>query len=176
MLPLLSCDLYAEAEFSYKPVSLYYRSTLVIDSILDNRTYETYYNINDVIAVHDYDTKNLKTGDDVAYLGTRSGLEGKIIVHRIIRIEDSSNGGLLFTTKGVNSNVEDPVIRDTQILGKVTGRIPIITQINHLVRSQVGFFTLIFCPLVLVIVLEVLQTITDYQLEKNEIQRIEKEK
>ena len=134
------------------------------------------YNINDVIAVHDYDTKNLKTGDDVAYLGTRSGLEGKIIVHRIIRIEDSSNGGLLFTTKGVNSNVEDPVIRDTQILGKVTGRIPIITQINHLVRSQVGFFTLIFCPLVLVIVLEVLQTITDYQLEKNEIQRIEKEK
>ena len=34
---------------------------------------------------------------------------------------------------------------------------------------------LIFCPLVLIIVLEVLQTITDIRLEKNEIQEIKKE-
>ena len=133
------------------------------------------YNINDVIVVCDFDVKNLKVGDDVAYLGTRAGLEGKIIVHRIIRIENASDGKLLFTTKGVNSNVEDPVIKSEQILGKVSGKLPVITQINHLVRSQVGFFSLIFCPLVLVIVLEILQTITDYQLEKNEIQKIEKE-
>ncbi len=134
------------------------------------------YNINDVIAVKDYDSNQLKVGDDIAYLGQRAGLEGKIIVHRLVKIEEGSDGGRVFTTKGVNSNVEDPVILDDQILGKVTGKVPIISEINHLVRSQLGFFSLIFCPLVVIIVLEILQTITDYQLEKNQIQEIEKEK
>lgn len=132
------------------------------------------YNVNDVIAVRDCDTNTLKVGDDVAYLGTRAGLEGKIIVHRIIKIEDREAGGRVFTTKGVNSDNPDPVIYDNQILGKVRGKIPVISEINHVVRSQVGFFSLIFCPLVLVIVLEVLQTITDYQLQKNEIKEIKK--
>ncbi len=132
------------------------------------------YNINDVIAVHDYDTNKLKVGDDIAYLGTRSGLEGKIIVHRIIKIENKEAGGRMFTTKGVNSDNPDPVINDNQIFGKVTGKIPVISEINHVVRSQVGFFSLIFCPLVLIIVLEILQTITDYQLEKNKIKEIKK--
>ena len=132
------------------------------------------YDVNDVIAVEDCNPKDLKVGDDIAYLGTRKGLEGKIIVHRIVKIEDASDGGIVITTKGVNSTTEDPVIRESQILGKVKGIIPIITQINHLVRSQLGFFSLIFCPLVVIIVLEILQTITDYQLEKNKIQEIEK--
>lgn len=134
------------------------------------------YDINDVIAVQDCEISNLKVGDDIAYMGSRSGLEGKIIVHRIIRIDDAADGSHILTTKGVNSSVEDPTINDSQVLGCVQGKIPVITQINHVVRSQAGFFAFIFIPLVLVIVLEVLQTITDYQIDKNEIQRIEKEK
>lgn len=134
------------------------------------------YDVNDVIAVRDCEVKNLKVGDDIAYMGSRSGLEGKIIVHRIIRIDDAADGSHILTTKGVNSAVEDPTINDSQVLGCVQGKIPVITQINHIVRSQVGFFALIFIPLVLVIVLEILQTITDYQLDKNEIQRIENKK
>ena len=43
-----------------------------------------------------------------------------------------------------------------------------------MVKSQLGFFCLIFCPLVLVIVLEILQTITDIKLENNELQEINK--
>ncbi len=48
------------------------------------------YNINDVIAVQDYDSNQLKVGDDIAYLGQRAGLEGKIIVHRLVKIEEGS--------------------------------------------------------------------------------------
>ena len=118
------------------------------------------YNVNDVIVVKDCDTNKLKIGDDVAYLGNRAGLENKIITHRIIKIEDASEGGRIFTTKGVASINEDPSIRDSQVLGQVVGVLPVITQINHLIHHNVGFFTLIFIPLVLVIVLEILQTIT----------------
>jgi signal peptidase I len=131
------------------------------------------YDINDVIAVKDCDTNTLKVGDDIAYQGSRGGLEGLLITHRIIRIEEKEDGGRIFVTKGVNAPGEDPAIEESQILGKVVGIVPVISFINHIVKTQLGFFFLIFCPLVIIIVLEVLQTITDYQLDKNEIKEIE---
>ena len=131
------------------------------------------YNVNDVIAVKDFDNKKLKVGDDIAFIGNRGGLENKLVTHRIIKIEEESNGRI-FTTKGVKNSVEDPSITESQILGKVVGVVPVVTQINHVVKSQLGFFCLIFCPLVLVIVLEILQTITDIKLENNELQEINK--
>ena len=129
------------------------------------------YNVNDVIAVKDFDNKKLKVGDDIAFIGNRGGLENKLVTHRIIKIEEDSTGRI-FTTKGVKNSVEDPSITESQILGKVVGVVPVVTQINHVVKSQLGFFCLIFCPLVLVIVLEILQTITDIKLENNELQEI----
>ena len=134
------------------------------------------YEVNDVIAVQDCDTNTLKVGDDIAYQGNRGGLEGMLITHRIIKIEVGEDGKKIFTTKGVNAPVADPVISEKQVLGKVVGIVPLISLLNHVVKSQLGFFLLIFCPLVLIIVLEVLQTITDIQLEKNEIKEIKKDK
>ena len=131
------------------------------------------YNVNDVIAVKDFDNKKLKVGDDIAFVGNRGGLENKLVTHRIIKIEEESNGRI-FTTKGIKNSVEDPSITESQILGKVVGVVPVVTQINHVVKSQLGFFCLIFWPLVLVIVLEILQTITDIKLENNELQEINK--
>lgn len=133
------------------------------------------YDINDVIAVKDYDVDNLVVGDDIAYQGIRGGLEGKLITHRIVRIEDKDDGsGRLFFTKGVKAESEDPSVEESQILGKVVGVVPVISTLNHIVRSQLGFFLLIFCPLTIVIVLEILQTITDYRLDKEEIKEIKK--
>ena len=131
------------------------------------------YNVNDDIAVKDFDNKKLKVGDDIAFVGNRGGLENKLVTHRIIKIEEESNVRI-FTTKGVKNSVEDPSITESQILGKVVGVVPVVTQINHVVKSQLGFFCLIFWPLVLVIVLEILQTITDIKLENNELQEINK--
>lgn len=134
------------------------------------------YEINDVIVVKDCDTNTLRVGDDVAYQGNRGGLEGMLITHRITKIEIGEDGKKVFTTKGVNAPAADPVISEDQVLGKVEGVVPLISLLNHVVKSQLGFFLLIFCPLVLIIVLEVLQTITDIQLEKNEIQEIKRDK
>ena len=129
------------------------------------------YDINDVIAVKDYDVLKLKVGDDIAYRGLRGGLEGKLITHRIIRINETDHGRV-YVTRGVNAPTEDPSIESYQILGKVVGVVPIISTLNHIVKSQLGFFVLVFCPLVIVIVLEVLQTITDIKIEKEEIREI----
>lgn len=134
------------------------------------------YNINDVIIVKETDVSTLKVGDDVAYKGTRAGLEGKIITHRIIKIEEDNNGEVRFFTQGVNSENVDPSISGSQILGKVEGKLFFINQLNHIVKSNLGFFFLVFCPLVLVIALEIAQSVIEHKLEKNEIQEISSKK
>ena len=133
------------------------------------------YEINDVIVVKDYDTNKLQVGDDVAYMGMVDDLAGKLITHRIIEVNNQEDGTLLFTTQGVNSEIPDPSITADQILGKVEGVMPVITQINHAVKSQVGFFLLVFVPLVLVIALEIAQTVVELKIEKNELISIKEE-
>lgn len=133
------------------------------------------YEINDVIVVKDCDTNKLQVGDDVAYMGIVDDLAGKLITHRIIEVEEQEDGTLLFTTQGVNSEIPDPSITADQILGKVEGVMPVITQINHAVKSQVGFFLLVFVPLVLVIALEIAQTVVELKIEKNELISIKEE-
>ncbi|MBQ6323884.1 MAG: signal peptidase I [Bacilli bacterium] len=178
---------YGVIKYSFLTIIILYLSFILIQRITGNKSIFGYrvftvatgsmagvYDINDVILVADYDTDKLKVGDDVAYQGDGS-LEGKLITHRIIRIEDEGSGRI-FTTKGVKSDVEDPSITPNQILGKVTGIVPVVTWLNHAVKSQVGFFLLVFCPLVLVIALEVTETVIELKVEKNEIRKIEKKK
>lgn len=136
---------------------------------------EPVYNINDVILVKDTEPSTLKKGDDIAYLGNRDAVKGLIVTHRIIRIETFSDGKVHYTLKGVNNKYEDPSITEDQILGKVVGKLPVVNFINHVVKNIYGFFFLVFCPLVLVIFLEIADTIIDMKLEKNEIRLIEKE-
>lgn len=137
---------------------------------------EPVYNVNDVILVHDVDPSTLKVGDDIAYLGNRDSVKGLIITHRIINIEKLDDGLVHYTLKGVNNKYEDPSITEEQILGKVKGKVYVVNFINHVVKNIYGFFFLVFCPLVLVIFLEIADTIIDMKLEKNELKLIEKEK
>lgn len=133
------------------------------------------YEVHDVILVKDFDTNKLKVGDDIVYNGERADLDGKLVTHRIIEIEENeSNGGKMFTTKGVKNDVEDPAIYDDQIIGKVVGIVPIISPVNHIVKSQIGFFLCVFCPIVIIISLEVFATLTEMKEEKLKIENEDK--
>ena len=126
---------------------------------------------NDVIMVKDINYRDLKVGDDIAYYGENIGHKEMIISHRIVYISEDYN---TFKTKGVANEVEDPPIKKDLILGKITGKLPIISPINHILRNIYGFFFLVFFPLVIVIVLEVLELITNIKIKNNEIVEIKK--
>lgn len=132
------------------------------------------YEINDIIAVKDCDTNSLVVGDDIAYKGEVDGFKGLLITHRIIKIEKDDSGKKIYYTKGVNSSVVDPSITDRQILGKVVGVVPIVTQFNHIVNNQLYFFLFIFLPIVLMILFEVFKTIKEIISEKKKITLEEK--
>lgn len=136
---------------------------------------EPVYNVNDVILVKDTNPSTLKVGDDIAYLGNRDAVKGLVVTHRIIRIETLDDNKVHYTLKGVNNKYEDPSITEDQILGKVLGKVYVVNFINHVVKNIYGFFFLVFCPLVLVIFLEIADTIIEAKVEKNELRLIEKE-
>ena len=132
------------------------------------------YQINDVLAIKKVSHNELKVGDDITYLGTKQDVNGRIVTHRIIKIVNK-DGKKQYITKGINNEVEDPVIEEGQIYGKVVGKVPIISEINHIVKNQYGFFFLIFLPIVLVIFLEIADTVTDIKKDKLEYENEKKE-
>ena len=126
------------------------------------------YEVHDVLAIKEIQEDELKVGDDITYLGNRLDVNGKIVTHRIIEIKEE-NGKKKFITKGINNSTKDPSIEENQIYGKVVGKIPIITEINHIIKNQYGFFFLIFVPLVAVIFLEIADTITAIKQDKKDV-------
>lgn len=127
---------------------------------------EPVYKVNDVILVKTVDVKSLKVGDDIAYLADEE--KKMLITHRIIKIEEV-DGVVKYTLKGVNNEYEDLPITGDKIYGKVVGKVYFINLLNHVTKNIYGFFFLVFCPLVLVIFLEVADTIIDMRVEKNEL-------
>lgn len=168
-------------------VIIAYLAFILVQKIGDNKSIGGYrvftiltgsmkgvYDINDVVLVKEVDKKTLKVGDDIAYLGEEDSYKGKIVTHRIINIENKNNQ-MIIHTKGVSNILEDPVITNNKIYGKVESKLTFISLINKTIKNKYGFFFLIFVPLVLVIFLEIADTITDQKLEKQLLKKRESE-
>lgn len=123
------------------------------------------YDVGDVIVVNTVDTSTLVVGDDITYFGLKGDMKDKIITHRLIEIEGSS-AGTIFHTQGVANPAPDPTITSNQIYGKVIYKPVVISTISKVVRNQYGFFFLVFTPLILVVFLEVADTIIETRAEK----------
>ena len=124
------------------------------------------YNKNDVVVIKKIDKLILEVGNDIVYYGTTGGLEDKLIIHRIISIDNTNKNDVLFTTQSINSALPDPVVHKKEIIGKVLGKVNILTDLNHIVKSQIGFFLVIFLPLVLILIIEIIKTIITLKLER----------
>lgn len=126
------------------------------------------YKVGDVILVKEVIPGSLEIGDDITYLGNKQDTNGMTITHRIVRIDLNENNRRIFYTQGLNNIAEDPVVEEQQIYGKVNTKLNIISFINRSIRNIYGFFFLIFVPLVLVIFLEIADTVMDYVGNKKE--------
>ena len=124
------------------------------------------YNKNDVVVIKKIDKLILEVGNVIVYYGTTGGLEDKLIIHRIISIDNTNKNDVLFTTQSINSALPDPVVHKKEIIGKVLGKVNILTDLNHIVKSQIGFFLVIFLPLVLILIIEIIKTIITLKLER----------
>ena len=132
------------------PINLY---TIISPSMTPN------INVYDVVVAVKADTSKLKVGDDVVYQGSVGTFAGKIVTHQIVQIEEGSPRK--FHTKGINNMIEDPVIDESQIFGRVVMKLSILSIISKLISNQYGFFFIIFVPIVVLVFGIFMDTVND---------------
>lgn len=106
------------------------------------------YNIGDIIIVKDTKIEEIKVDDDIVYKGEKGSYKDKEITHRVRVIEKQEDGNYKIITKGVANSVHDPEINQTQVLGKVIGKIPIF---NWTLRVITNVYVWMFIPVVILI-------------------------
>lgn len=121
--------------------------------------------VGDVIVIKEADYEELKVKDIITYESRAAGTEGMIITHRIIDMDDETKQ---LETKGDANEAVDPVIKDDQVLGKFVYKFTLISMLTKLVRNKIGFYFLIFVPLVVVIFLEIADIVTSPKDEDEE--------
>lgn len=108
------------------------------------------YNIGDVLVVKSIEPQNIKVGDDIAYIGQESTFNQKIVTHQVIKI-DYENGEYIFHTKGIANILEDPLVHQNQVFGKVVYKIWILSLISKILSNVYVVFSGIFVPIVILI-------------------------
>lgn len=91
------------------------------------------YNIGDILIVKEVLPAEIKLNDDIVYQGEKASFKGKTITHRVLEIKKKEDGNYGIVTKGVANTARDPEINQTQVLGKVIAKIPIINYILKLI-------------------------------------------
>lgn len=99
------------------------------------------YQIGDVILVKEVDPDKIKIGDDVTYEGNTGTMNGMLVTHRVIDIEEV-DGKRVFHTQGIANNLEDPVVSEDQINGVVQTKMYILSLICVLLNNKYVFY---FC-------------------------------
>lgn len=124
------------------------------------------YLVGDVILVKQKDVDKINEGDDVTYLGASGSVNGMIITHQVIQI-DEVDGKRVFHTKGIANNTEDPIVSGSQINGVVQFKMPILTLICSGLNNTYIFYFGAVLPLTLYIFFRVLKGNYSRKEERN---------
>jgi len=124
------------------------------------------YDIGDVLIAKEIEPYKIKVGDTISYLGNVDSFKGKVVTHEVVGI-DVIDGKYYFHTKGLANLVEDPIVSESQLFGKVIYKSFIISLIYKIVSTNVGFYLFIIVPILYIIVSEIISTM----LEKEEKKR-----
>ena len=126
---------------------------------------EPRYNIGDVLFAKEVEPSSIKVGDTISYLGKQGSFRDKVVTHEVTRIE-KVDGKYKFHTKGLTNLVEDPVVSEEQLYGKVIYKSVIISLVYKIVSTNVGFYLFIIVPILYIISSELITTMLNKEEKK----------
>ena len=106
------------------------------------------YEIGDILIVKEVAPEEIKVDDDIVYKGEKGSYHNKTITHRVVLIEKKEDGNYKIVTKGVANTAQDPEINQTQVYGKVIGKVQIISFILKVITN---IYVWMFIPVVILI-------------------------
>ena len=115
---------------------------------------EPEYERGDLLMIRKIDTNEIVVGQDIAYQGTSGDLEGRIVTHRVVGIDETEEGRV-FHTKGLTNMVEDPEVIEEQVYGVVVHKMVVLSFINKLTYNIYAFYIFIVIPIGIIIFLEI---------------------
>lgn len=121
------------------------------------------YDIGDMIFVKNVDKQDIKLNDDIVYMGNIDSYDGKIITHRVIRIDNNQ-----IVTKGINNPIEDPPIKYDQVYGKVAFKLCILSTFSKLMNNNLMFYIIVFVPFTILIFLDLRDIVLDREEREEE--------
>ena len=124
-----------------------------------------YLEVGDVIISKKYDGGELvagENGDVVTYYGDVNG-RTELITHRVIEVD-----GDTVVTKGDYNTSADSPISKSEIEAVMTYKTVIIDDIYGVISTTWGFWLLIFTPIALLIVSEIISLVKEIKKEKQE--------
>ena len=137
--------------------------TIVSPSMVPN------INVLDVIiTTRVSDPSKIKVGDVITFNSTDYRSSGVTVTHRVKKIEKTSDGKYLFTTKGDANNTEDATRQPfSSIYGKVLLRLPKLGYIQYILSTVLGWLLLIIVPTVLIIGADIIKIIKTVKNDPN---------
>ena len=114
------------------------------------------YTVGDTLLIKDVPISDISIGDAVTYMGEEKDVRDLVITHRVEKI-DNDGKELLFHTKGIANNIEDPIVAEHQILGKVTYKFFILSLLCKVTYNIYLLFIFITVPLAILIVIEIIK-------------------
>lgn len=124
------------------------------------------YQIGDVILVKYKNPEKIKIGDDITYQGISGTVNGILVTHRVIDIQEV-NGIKEFHTQGIANNLEDPIVYEEQINGVVQCKLHVLTWICMLLNNKYIFYFGAVLPLTIYIFFKVLKGNYEKRFERN---------
>lgn len=118
------------------------------------------YQLQDMLFAKKTDPADIEIGDDVVYLGEKDDFKDKIVTHRVIK-KNYDGTQYTFITKGIANPIEDPAITGNQIYGKVVLKSTVLSTISKVINTTYGFYIVIFVPFVIIITLELIDTVNE---------------
>lgn len=137
--------------------------------VLSDSMSATDFDAGDLILVKDVDPTTLQEGDIIAYTSTNSNNYGETVTHKIREITTHENGEPGFITYGTTTDTDDEnIVTYEYVLGKYIKAIPNIGEFFQFLKTTPGYLICIFIPFMLLILSQVLNTITLFKKYKNE--------
>ena len=113
-----------------------------------------------VVTIRVNKPEDLKVGDVITFTSTDYRYSGVKLTHRINKIEQTTDGQYLFTTKGDANNTTDATrIKFDNIYGKVILRIPKVGYIQYYLSSLAGWIFIIVIPALAIISYDIVKLI-----------------
>ncbi len=125
------------------------------------------YNLWDMLLAKKTDLGEIAVGDDVVYQGKEGDFAGKIVTHRVIK-RGFDGKQYHFITKGIANPIEDPRIYGDQIYGKVIFKSSILSTLSKVLNNSYGFYFIVFVPIVIIVTLEIIDTVNERKKLKEE--------